>query len=400
MTIGITKNTSVIGAEKEVTEGTYLAPTAATSYLQPLASGFESSPKRELIERNILTNSIGKPTPRLGIASASGALPVEFRASGIEGADVDFALLLESGLGAKRAIATTTTSKAAPAHTSAIIQIEDADISKFNVGDIVCLKEAAKFHICAITAKATGAGVATITVNPARTGGGIFPASVVISKTQMYYTANSSHPALSLSYYWGNQISAAVAGAKITALSIDNYSVGQVGSFNFTWEGLSYVETDGAAPHTPTYDTGIPPIILSACIFKDGVSIDVNKFGLSLANTLAFMTSVCNSNGRISSRVTERKITGSLNPYKDDTAVTNYTGFNAGTEFSLFARAFNPTAVSGEYTMGSIVGIWLPKCIVTEYKVADESGILSDNLSFQAVRGADGSTEEMYLGFI
>lgn len=400
MTIGITKNTSIIGVEKEVTEGTYLAPTAATSYIQPLSGGFEASPKRELIDRNILTSSIGKATPRLGIASAAGALPVEFRASGVEGGDVDFAALLESALGAKRSIAANKTSKAAPAHTVDTLQIEDADIAAFNVGDIICIKETAKYHVAAIVSKTSGAGTATITVTPGRIGGGIFPASVVISKSQMYFTANTAHPALSLSYYWGNQIRAAIAGAKITSLAIDNYAVGQVAAFNFGFDALSYVETDGVAPHTPTFDTGLPPIILSACVFKDGVSVDINKLGLSLANTLSFMTSVCNSNGRISSRVTERKVTGSINPYKDDTSVANFTGFNAGTEFSILARAYNPSAVAGEFTLGSIVGIWLPKCIVTEYKVADQDGILTDELTFQAVRGSDGSTEEMYLGLI
>lgn len=399
MATGLTRNTSIIGVEKEVTEGTYVAPAAATSYIQPLSDGFEVSPSRELIDRAILTNSIGRATPRLGLESASGALPVEFRASGVEGGDLDFAALLESALGAKRSIATTTTTKAS-GNTGSLLAIEDADISKFNIGDIIVVKEAAKYHAGAITAKVSTPGSASITISPGRIGGGNFPNSVVVSKTQMYYTANSAHPSLSLSYYWGNQILQKVMGAKVTSLSIDNYTVGQVASFNFGFEGLTFDEVDGAAPHTPTYDTGLPPIILNACVFKDGVEIPINQFGLSLANTLGFITSVCASGGRQSSRVTERQLTGTLNPYKDDTSIAYFSNFKAGTEFSLFVRAYNPAVAAGEWSMGSVIGIYLPKCIITEFSTSDLEGVLIDDLAFQAVRGSDGATEEMYLGFI
>lgn len=398
MATGITKNTSIIGIEVESTEGTYLAPAAATSYVQPLADGFELTPAREKIDRGILTNSIGKATPRLGIRSVQASLPVEFRASGTEGADVDFAALLKGALGATRAIATTTTTKAT-GNTGSELQIQDADISKFAVGDIILVKETGGHHVAAIAAVATGAGVAAVTITPAKASGS-FSASVVISKSTMYYTSSTGHPAISLSYYWANQIRQTAAGCKVTSMSLDNFSTGQVASLNFGLEGLAYTETDGVAPHTPTYDSGIPPIILGATVYKDGVAIEINQFGLSVANALSFLTATSNANGRSASRIVERTVTGTINPYKDDTAVTNHAAFDAGTEFSLLIKAFNPSSTTGEYTMGSVIGIYLPKCIATECKVADQDGILTDEISFQAVRGSAGSTEEMYLGLI
>ena len=39
---------------------------------------------KELVERTILTNSIGKVTPRASVKSSSGSIPLEWRASGVE----------------------------------------------------------------------------------------------------------------------------------------------------------------------------------------------------------------------------------------------------------------------------------------------------------------------------
>jgi hypothetical protein len=397
MATGLTKNTSVIGIEKEVTEGTYQAPQAATSYVQPLQDGFDLTPAREKIERTIITNSIGKPSPRLGIRSVQAALPCEFRASGIEGGDVDFAALLESALGAKRSIAANITTKTG--NTGSVLQIQDADIGSIHVGDVLVVKQAGGHHVCAVTAKDSTGGAANVTILPAKSAGS-FSDNVVLSKTQMYLTANSGHPALSLSYYWANQILQKGIGCKVTGLSVDNFATGQVGSFKFSLEGLGYGETDSAAPHSPTYDSGIPPIILGAKVFQNGAEIEVNQFSLSLANTLSFLTATTNANGRSKSRVTQRVITGSIDPYKDDTSTANFDNFDAGTEFSLLIWAANPSAVAGEIQMGSVVGIYLPKCLASETKVADKDGVLTDAISFTAGRGADGSSEEMYLGFI
>ena len=163
---------------------------------------------------------------------------------------------------------------------------------------------------------------------------------------------------------------------------------------------MTYTEIDGAAPHTPTYDTGTPPVILSASIFKDGTEFHINTFGLSLENTIGYQTRTSSENGKVASRVVERKITGTLNPYMDDTTFDWFTLFNAGTEFSLFIRAYIPSSTTGEITMGSLVGIYLPKCTVTEYKKGDLEGLITDEVAFQAGRGAVGDTEEMYLGLV
>lgn len=397
MATPVVKNNSIFGVEIESTEGTYVAPQASTSYIQPESDGFDFKPSRETLDRKILTTSIGRATPKLGTKSASGGLTVELRASGTEGADVDFGALLKGALGATRAIASTTTTKSS-GNTGTILQIDDADISKFTVGDIIVVKQTGAYHVSPITAVDASSGTANITLLVAKPSGS-FANSVVISKTKMYYTATTGHPSLSMSYYMGNEIRQAAAGAKVTDMSVDNFTAGQLAKLKFGWEALTFTEVNGVAPQTPAFDTGTPPVILEACLYKNGSDLPINTFGLTIKNSLAFQTSTCSANGKTGSRVVERTVQGTINPYMDDTDVSLFDAFVAGTEFSLFIRAYNPDGTT-VVTLGSAVGIYLPKCIITEFSHGDLDGLLSNEISFQAVRGADGATEEVYFGLI
>lgn len=394
------KDVSLFGVEEEVTEGTYLAPQAATSYFNPEEDGVEFTPTREFLERNVLNASIGASTPKMGMKGVVGGFKQEFRASGTEGSAPNYGSFIKALLGATRAISSNVTTKNS-GNTGSVLQIEDADISKFTVNDIILVKESGGHHVAVVTAKATGAGVATITIAPAKASGS-FSNSVVISKSKMYYTAASGHPSLSLSYYWGNVKRDGAMGVRVKSMSLEGWQTGGMALLGFAWEGLTYSHIAGVAPHTPTLDTGTPPVILDAKLYKDGAttSLSLNNFGLNVENTISWMTDFSDEDGKVKSRVTERKITGSLNPYLDDTDVSWYTAFNAGTEFSLLLRAWNPSSTAGEATMGSVIAIWLPKCIVSTRKVQDLEGLLTEGLEFAAVRGSDGSTEEMYLAFI
>lgn len=390
------KDTTLFGIEEESSEGTYVAPSAATSYFQPLEDGFELSPNRELLERNVMNSSIDAAVPKVGIRSVSGSCAVEFRASGTEGAAPNFGSFIKSALGATRAIATTTTTKSS-GNTGSALQIQDADISKFNKGDIIVVKESGGHHVCFVTAVDSSSGTANITVSPSKASGN-FSNSVVISKSKMYLTAATGHPALSLSYYWANTWRQTGIGCRVSSMSLDNFSTGKLASFNFNFEGLDYAEQDGTAPHTPTVDSGTPPVILTGCVYKDGTEIVINQFSLSVENSLAFQTGTCA--GRIAGRVNERKIKGTINPYMDDSASAYYTLFNNNTTFSLFIRAANPSGTTGEFSMGSVVGIYLPYCVVSEYKKGDLDGLLVDEVSFQVCKDPNGVLETMYVGFI
>lgn len=397
MAIAVKDNTS-FAVEIEVTEGTYVAPTAANSYVQVLKDGAEMTRSQETLTRDIFTGSIGKTQSRLGTRSVAGAMPVELRAGEAEGDNPEADALYTSALGAKKTRAVVTTKAG---NTAAVLEIEDGDISGFSRFDIILVKEAGAFEMNWVSAVDTTGGAANITLGQALAGA---PAdNVDIAAVTQYSTANSGHPSLSISKYIEDVKLEQAVGCKITSMSLDNFSTGQIPSISFGYDGLNFDSSLTASPFTPDYDDTKPPIALKACLSQDGIEIDVNDFAVSLENTLGFVTATCSENGRISSRVTERAITGSFNPYKNDDALIQFNNFKCNSPYTLFAFAFNPDLdancdPTGEFTNG--VAILLTNCTTQELGESDKDGLLVEDITFEATRGPSGTDEEMKIAFM
>jgi hypothetical protein len=397
MAIAVKDNTSY-AVEIEDTEGTYKAPTAGDKFIQVLKDGAEMTRSQELLERNIFTGSIGKTQSRLGTKSVSGAMPVEMKSGTNEGDAPEYDALVTSAMGAKktRAVVTTKTGNSASQ-----LEIEDADISGFSVYDIVLVKEAASFEMSWVSAVDTTAAAANITLGQTLT---FTPSdNVDISAVTQYSTANSGHPSLSISKYIESAKLEQATGCKVTSMSVENFSTGQIPSMNFGFEGLTFDSSLTAPPFTAAYDASQPPIALRACLSQEGVQIDVNDIAVSMENTLGFVTATCSDNGRISSRVTERSISGSFNPYKNDDALTQFNNFKCNTPYTLFVYAFNPLLdgncdFTGEFE--EAMAILLTNCITTELGESDKDGLLVEDVSFEATRGPSGTDEEMKIAFM
>lgn len=396
------KNNTSVAIMEEVTEGTYLVPASGANYISPLADGVTLEPSKDLLERNNLTSSIGKPRPRTGMKSVSVSLPLEAKASATEGSGPEYGLLMDGALGAKR---TATTTVSDTSHTTTVIKLTTlAHAQKYQIGDTVLIKKAGAYHLSPITSiDLTGsiAGDWSITLLRAMPVAAANGDSIAALTT--YYTANSGHPAISVTKFTTEAASSYVretaVGCKVTNLSLSGFSTGQLLNWNFSLEGLSFDRTvSSAGQYAPTIDAALPPIALQACVYVDGTQMDVNNLTFSVDNTLGFVMSTCNANGKISSRVTERTVTGSFDPYKQDNSVANFTKFNDNTQFSVFAYAYNPTGTAGEFNQA--IAFYMPNCIITAISESDQDGILQDSISFSATRGTDGSTEELYVTFV
>jgi hypothetical protein len=281
-------------------------------------------------------------------------------------------------------------------NTTTKIYLVNGDASKYNIGDMVVVKVAGGYHTSPIVAVDNTSNSVSITLLVADSA--VFADALVISKVTTYYPAESGHPSISLSRWQGDEILDKAIGCKTTAIALSNVTVGALPTFDFSLEGLTYDRVLETIALTPSFDAALPPIALNACAYVDGVAIEINEFSMSIANTLGFVTSLCSANGKVASRITERKITGSINPYKDSTSIANFTKFKNGTEFSLFISLHVPTSVSGEYE--DVVGIYLPKCFITSVADSDTDGNMQDTLSFSATRGTVESTDEIFISFI
>lgn len=396
MAIAVRDNTSY-AVEIEDTEGTYKAPVDQFSYVQTLKDGAELTPSQELLQREIFTGSIGKTQSRLGTRSVTGAMPIEFRAGNSEGQAPEGDALYTSALGSKKTRTAITTKTG---NTQSQLEIEDLDISEFSRFDIVLVKEAGQFEMSWVFSVDTTPGAAHINLGQPLS---FTPSdNVEIAAVTQYSTANSGHPSLSVSKYVEDAVLEQAAGCRVTSMSLDNFTTGQISSMNFGFEGLSFDRTLTSNPHTPNYDDSLPPITLRACVYQDGTQIQINSLTMSLENTLGFVTSTCSANGRISSRVTERAITGTFNPYKQDDDLTQFSKFKCNETYTLFAYAFNPELdanceFTGEFT--NAIAILLPNCNTTELGESDQDGLLIDDVTFEATRGSSGTNEELKIAF-
>ena len=394
----VVKNRTAYAVEVESEEGTYVAPQAATSYVQTLEDGAEFSPSKELLTRSVFNGSIGKTTPRTGMRAVSVALPCEFKAAATEGGLPEYDALMRSAMGLRRQVASLTLDDSdalgEATHSTTVLYLADADKNKVSVGDIVTVKVDNAYHTSPVTAVTNADGDVTVTLLVAMAAA---PSNGdELAAVTTYVTAETGHPSLSVTKYMNDARIEEAHGCKVTSVELSNFTTGQLANWAFNLEGLDWDTKLGATPHTPAYSAALPPIILSACVYKDGVKVPVNELSISLENTLGFVTSTCAPNGKTSSRPTDRTISGSLNPYKEDDSVDNMTQFKNNDEFSLFAFAYIPDSdEDGEY--GQVVAVYMPKCIITEIGEADQDGLAQETISFQASRGSDASTEELYI---
>lgn len=385
----VTKKSQAWAVKKEVTEGVYLAPSVSSDFIQVLVDGGELSKSKEVIERNVYTASIGKIAPRTSTFSASGTLGVESKPNTVQGAAPEFDVVIHSAFGAKRQLAAEITTLTG--NTTSVLKVTDASL--VNVGDVILVKEAGKFHVSPISAIDLGSDEITLLV-PAATA---FSDGVKIAKFTTYTVAESGHPSFSVSRYLENAILQKAVGCKVNSMALENWSTGQLASLKFGFEGLNFDSILEAPPVAPSYDAQIPPIILSACVFMDGVKIAINDFSLTMENTLAFKTATCAENGRIGSRPTERSLSGSFNPFMASDSMANFNKFKNNTQFSIFLYSMLPSTVAGEFA--SVVGMYLPQCTMTEISEADQDGLMQDNITFTAHR-ADGTKNEIFMTFI
>jgi hypothetical protein len=376
------KNNTKIGVMKEVTEGTYVAPAAATDFIQVLSDGVEINPSRELLERNVLGTGLGKINPRTGLKSVKGSVPCYMRAASTAVGVPESDALLESLMGTKRNSASYISGST---HTTTVINV--AATAGFKVGDIVVVKQAGAYHTSPIVSLVTDTSI-TLLVAMASA-----PANaVVIEAFTTYVPANSGHPSLSVSKYVEDAVLEQATGVKVNSFSLDSFSTGKIASMKFGFEGLDFDRSLTAPPFTPSYDTSETPVILDACIWQDGVKISVNEITLSIENTIGFIQDTCD--GKKASRVTARTVKGTINPYKENNSIANFTKFNTNAPFSLFVTAHNATSTAGQYKES--VSFYLPNCLINELAEGDIDGVLTDAISFSA-NTVDGSIGEVFI---
>jgi len=389
MAIGIVNNESAVALKVESTSGTYVAPTASTDYIEVLSEGTSLNKTREELSRNTLGSSTEQEASRVGIAEVTAELAVEFGASAeatAGAAPQRLDLILRSGLGGKRTntLETTTTS-----NTSTVLNFTSHGILK---GDIVLVREAGAFELRPV------ASVTSTTVTLAfALSNGAPSDEVEVEAFTTYYSDTSSSVSLSMEHSVGNTVLQKAAGLRVQSMSLENWSAGQIPSFNASLGGLSLERADGEASYTPDFTAdALPPVALSACLYINGTMLSYSELGMSIENTLSFLIDACSASGKVNSRITDQVTTFSCKKYSDDTTLTEWDNFNANDDVSVFFYAYNPSSTAGEFS--ECVAVWLPQGKITAAPFGDQDGIVTDDLEIKAHRSA--GNDSVFIGFI
>lgn len=389
----VVKGKSSVFLKIEPSEGIYAAPVAADA-VEVLEDGVGFEYSRDEIERNLLSDTIEIEASRLGLKQISGAVPVEFKAGKLEGDYPIEQVLYESLLGGKRQISSITITKTG--NSATVLQIQDADIAKFKKHDIILVKEAGVYEARPISAIDTTLGSATITLAIP-----LFAApadNVEIGKAATFYH-ESDAPSFSTTHYIGGVIEEVVSGCRSISGALESWEGGAVPSWNFSVDALDLDQAATPLPGILEPDfsgSALPPVILGACVWINGVKVSYNSLTLNLENTKAEVLSACSESGKVGSRFTQFVATGEIAPYMDDDNVDRFDSFNNNDNISVFGYAYNPTGVAGE--IEQIVGFWFPQAKITTMPNGDQDGIMTNNITFKAFKNEGSDT--VFLGFI
>lgn len=387
MAIGVVTNESSMALVEEPTENVFTAPSSGTDFVEVLSEGSEANKTREELARDVLSGTVEQEETRVGMATVTASIPVEYRASSTAGSAPQSAdVALKSLLGGKRSAVTDTTTTG---NTATVLEF--GALPPFSVGDCVLVKEAGAFEVRPVSA----VGATTITF-PFALDNGAPSDGVVVEAVTTYYHDTANAPSFSMEHNIGNEIQQQVSGLRSASMEM-TASVGQISTLNFSAEGAGLERVDSGASFTPDFSAdALPPVALEACLWIGGDKKSYTELGLNIENTISFINDACDADGKIGSRITEQSVTLTCNPYMDDTNLDEWNDFENNSDSSAFWYAFNPSATAGEGS--EYVAFYIPQAKITEIPVGDQDGIATNNLSMKSYRNSGNDT--IFMSFI
>ena len=260
---------------------------------------------------------------------------------------------------------------------------------------MILVKEAGQYEMRPISAVDTTLGAANITLKFALAGGA--PAdNVVIEKFTKFFHQEGA-PTFSATHYIGGEIEEQVSGLRSVSASLESWETAKLANWNFAIEGLDLDRAVAAPAFTPDFSAdALPPVLIDACVWINGVEVHYNSLSLNIENTKAELLSACSESGKIASRFTNLVCSGEINPYMEDDDVARFDAFNNNDDVHIFGYASNPTSTPGQGQ--NYVAFWIPQAKVTAIPAGDEDGIITDAISFKSYRKLGGDT--VFLAFV
>ena len=225
---------SVLAVVVESTEGTPVAPSAATDYTA-LQDGFTMTPSFALLENAELTGSIAPAKSVKGVENPAGSMSHYIRHSGVVAQAPDYAEFLYNLMGST---ATRSTERdTVGGSTTTVVNVDAGEGAEFQRGDALLVKHASNaWEIRNVLSVSTDALTLTQALANAPALG------VNLGRNVVYRPVNSGHPTHSVWLYRGNVAAGAIemmSGARVSSMSVE-VTAGEYINASFDFQGLKY----------------------------------------------------------------------------------------------------------------------------------------------------------------
>jgi len=347
-------------------------PPAAGDFVELINPTLDAS--TEMLDREVLKNSMVKAQPLLGKETSSGSMEVEIASSDEAGGGanaVNGDLLYKSGFGHRIADVDAT----AGTTTAGVIAFTaPTDCDAYEVGQAVVISGGAGDVEYAVVRSIVAN--TTMTVSPAPADdqllfGGLVsftvarPDAAQISlAVQEYFEGNSSRSA----YTYG--------GVVVSDVSL-SYPVANIVKANFSIAGAGFdvANSDNAgddvAARSALCSSIVPYVAKNMTFTYDGTSYDIDSLELKVASDI-YDTEALTTDGLTNKTATGKsEVGGSFG--LEYFGTTLFSAFQAGTSGELFGTVTNA---------GTTAVVYAPKVVLTESAKSVDSGIYKESLNY------------------
>jgi len=334
-----------VAIKVETTEGTPVAPTAATDYIAS-QDDFAMEPAFENLDNAEIRASIGPSKSIVGLENPTASFSHYLRHSGVEGQAPNYSDLVQAVFGAEEVEGTEYDTVAGS--TTTVVNVDSGEGVNFQRGQPLLIKDGANgYSIRPIQSISTDALTLGFALSSAPASG------VDLGKAVLYYPANEDHQTLTLWHYVGNGGAVEMmAGSRIVDMSV-SASAGELINANYSLEGIAYYWDPIEIESTDTYldftdDDSTYAAQISAKFYKDphqlaaALTTAMNATGttqthavtynnstgkFNIANTTGSTLSLLWNTGGNAANTVGDKIGFSV--AADDTGATDYDSDNA-----------------------------------------------------------------------
>ena len=390
--MALTRNT-MVGVKAEAVEGVYEAPS--NTELVQIVDVPAFNPVVETLERNLIKGSIGRLKPLHGIRSGTVELSVELRSGGevagvVQQPEIHPLLLSAFGRFTNPGNATTVGGS-----TDTDIEVDTGEGAAYEKGDIVNILGEVRF-IRSVAGD-------TLTLNRALDKGAP-AASVTVTGGYTYKPADTDHDPLSITIWYGDEWEARAIGCRCSSISFSDFATGQIPKLAMTFEMLDYDSVAGTSPTPPVFNDTLPPVAINGNVYKadagggNPAEFCINNFETTMEQTVTPEECIVKDGGRSRLFITDRVVSGTFDPFVDAANISLWTQFIQNDDFEIEV-SIATVDVSGDFTVGTGAGVWMPFLNFTTVGFADQDGTMKHEIPFSAHESV-ALNDEIYMGFV